>query len=189
LLEEDPAVDLLASGISITPKRQKDYGIVFTKPILQYPQTVVTAWNTVPFVEGKLVLSQLGFVERTTSEELAAQLLASNDQHKGYKGSGAYDQMFSDLLQERIEGILLDKPYAMQKIDEFNRTHKNVAFATFDVIGKYFAAIDPEKIGWALRPADRPLLDEINSQLEQQKDAKAQLIKKFFPHPETFLPD
>ncbi|HEY5741438.1 MAG TPA: TIR domain-containing protein [Terrimicrobiaceae bacterium] len=190
LLAEDPTVDLLASGISITSEREKEYGLVFSRPILRYPQTIVTAGGKKPFVDGKLALSRLGVVEKTTSEELAKRLIGSSvDQLKIYNNSGAYDTMFSDLLAQKIEGILLDKPYALQKAEEFSRNRPTVSFAMVDVAGENFVDVEPEKIGWAVRPVDRSLLDEVNKQLEQQKPSKAELIKEFFPNPEVFLPD
>ena len=190
LLDEEPTVDLLASGISITPERQKEYGLVFSRPILRYPQTVVTAWGDQPFTDGKLVLSRLGVAEKTTSEELGKHLIgSSNTQLIAYNGSGAYDSMFRDLLAQKIQGILLDKPYALQQIGAFGKDHSTANFVMADVDDKIFANVEAEQIGWAVRSFDRPLLNEINKQLQQQEHSRTELIKKFFPNPEAFLPE
>ena len=106
-----------------------------------------------------------------------------------YNGSGAYDSMFRDLLAQKIQGILLDKPYALQQIGAFGKDHPTANFVMADVDDKIFANVQAEQIGWAVRSFDRPLLNEINKQLQQQEHSRTELIKKFFPNPEAFLPE
>jgi hypothetical protein len=64
LLEQDGAVDVIASAISITPEREKTYGLVFTDPTLQYPQTMIAKPGVQPFVDGKLVLNRVAAAEK-----------------------------------------------------------------------------------------------------------------------------
>jgi len=114
LLSKEGEVDLL-SGISIVPERETKYGLKFTKPILEFPQTLITVWGKKPFEGGQLVLTQLAAVANTTNETLARRLLgpASSDHLKLYSGSGAYNIMLNDLLAEVIDGVLMDRPYAI----------------------------------------------------------------------------
>jgi ABC-type amino acid transport substrate-binding protein len=190
LLKEDQRVDLLASGISIAPEREDRYDLIFTKPLLTYPQTIVTCAQHSPFLNGKLLLTRLAAVENTTNETLGRKLLVPSDADhlRLYRGSGAYDSMFSDLLTHHVEGLLMDKPYALEKIAEFSKSQV-ADFFTWDVTDQIVPQLEPEKIGFALRRTDLPLLQEINAQLDLLKDQKRALINKFFPHPEGFSPD
>jgi ABC-type amino acid transport substrate-binding protein len=124
LLEHDGAVDLLASAISITPEREKTYAILFTDPTLQYPQTMIAKPGVKPFVDGKLVLNRVSAAEKTTNETFARKLLGDSaaERFVPYGGSGAYDRMMADLAAEKIDGALLDKPYALQKTEEMKQS-------------------------------------------------------------------
>jgi ABC-type amino acid transport substrate-binding protein len=190
LLKEDQRVDLLASGISIAQEREERYDLVFTKPLLTYPQTIVTAGQHNPFQDAQLLLMRLAVVENTTNETLGRKLLgpSSADHLQVYRGSGAYDSMFSDLLSHHVDGLLLDKPYALEKIAEFSKA-QTADFVTWDVTDQIVPELQPEKIGFALRRTDLPLLQEINAQIDLVKAQKRDLINKFFPHPEGFSPD
>src|SRR2546423_6253195 len=134
LLEKDGAVDLLASAISITPEREKTYAILFTDPTLQYPQTMVTKPDVKPFANGKVALNHVGAAEKTTNETFARKLLgdSAGDRFTPYSGSGAYDKMLADLVQERIDGALLDKPYALQQTAELKQS-MGAALALIDM--------------------------------------------------------
>ena len=167
LLERDGAVDLIASAISITPEREKNYALLFTDPTLQYPQTMIAKPGVKPFVDGKLVLGRVAAAEKTTNETFARQLLgpAAAERFVPYGGSGAYDRMLADLVAERIDGALLDKPYALQKTAELKQAI-GAELALTDITADLVPGVELEKMGFAVRKTDRALLQELNQQLK-----------------------
>jgi ABC-type amino acid transport substrate-binding protein len=187
LLNKEGAVDLLVSGISIVPERETKYGFKFTKPILEFPQTLVTAWGKKPFEGGQLVLTQLAAVANTTNETLARRLLGPEpgDRLKLYSGSGAYNIMLNDLLAQVIDGVLMDRPYAILKVEQITREQQG-QFSTLDITSEILPGVEPERTGFAVRRSDFRLLGEINDQLDKLKNVKRELIRQYLPHPESY---
>jgi ABC-type amino acid transport substrate-binding protein len=182
LLERDGAVDLLASAISIVPEREKNYGLLFTEPTLAFPQTMIAKPGVKPFVDGKLALNRIGAVEKTTNEALARQLLgdAAGDRFAPYSGSGAYDRMLEDLVAERIDGALMDKPYAFQKVPAL-RESIGAELALTDITAEIVPGIEFEKMGFAVRKTDRALLQELNQQLAATAAGRDGVLSKLIP--------
>ncbi|MEY2500372.1 MAG: hypothetical protein QOI07_706 [Verrucomicrobiota bacterium] len=182
LLEQDGAVDVIASAISITPEREKTYGLVFTDPTLQYPQTMIAKLGVQPFVEGKLVLNRVAAAEKTTNETFARKLLgdSAGERFVPYGGSGAYDRMLADLAAERIDGALLDKPYALQKTAELKQSI-GAELALTDITPAIVPGVELEKMGFAVRKTDRALLHELNQQLAATASARDGVLSKSIP--------
>jgi ABC-type amino acid transport substrate-binding protein len=182
LLERDGAVDLIASAISITPEREKTYGLLFTQPTLQYPQTMISKPGTQPFLQGKLVLPRVGAAEKTTNETFARKLLGetAGERFVPYAGSGAYDRMLADLVAERIDGALIDKPYALQKVAELKQSI-GADLALTDITADIVPGIELEKMGFAVRKTDRALLKELNDQLSTTAAARDGVLSKSIP--------
>jgi ABC-type amino acid transport substrate-binding protein len=182
LLERDGAVDLIASAISITPEREKTYGLLFTRPTLQYPQTMIAKPGVKPFVDGKLVLARVGAAEKTTNETFARKLLGdpAAERFVPYGGSGAYDRMLADLVAERIDGALIDKPYALQKAGELKQSI-GADLALTDITPEIIPGIELEKMGFAVRKTDRTLLQELDKQLAPTEAARDGVLSKSIP--------
>ena len=182
LLERDGAVDLLASAISITPEREKNYGLLFTEPTLLFPQAMIAKPGVKPFVEGKLVLERVGAVEKTTNEALARKLLgdAAANRFAPYSGSGAYDRMLEELVAERIDGALMDKPYALQKTMELKQSI-GADLALTDITSEIIPGIEIEKMGFAVRKTDRALLQELNQHLAATATGRDGVLSKSIP--------
>jgi ABC-type amino acid transport substrate-binding protein len=182
LLERDGAVDLIASAISITPEREKTYGLLFTQPTLQYPQTMIAKPGVKAFVDGKLVLTRVGAAEKTTNETFARKLLGdtASDRFVPYAGSGAYDRMLADLVAERIDGALIDKPYALQKVTELKQSI-GAELALTDVTADIVPGIELEKMGFAVRKSDRALLQELDAQLRATAATRDGVLSKSIP--------
>ena len=184
---ENQAVDLLASGISITPEREEKFRLVFSDPILSYPQTLVTLRNKAPFADGRLLPKSIAATASTTNETLAKKLAEpTGAKVVPYEGSGTYERMFADLLNGAVESILMDKPYALERLAK-NWPGGNAPVRTTDVLPPHVEGVEPEKIGLAFRVADTRLADEVNEQLAALAAEKPALIRKFFPQPEAFL--
>lgn len=182
LLERDGAVDLIASAISITPEREKAYGLLFTQPTLQYPQTMIAKPGVKAFVDGKLALTRVGAVEKTTNETLARRLLGDRASERSvpYAGSGAYDRMLADLVAERIDGALIDKPYALQKVAGLKQSI-GAELALTEITEEIVPGIELEKMGFAVRKSDRALLQELDAQLKATAPTRDGVLSKSIP--------
>lgn len=182
LLERDGAVDLLASAISIVPEREKNYGLLFTEPTLAFPQSMIAKPGVKPFADGKLVLGRIGAVEKTTNEALARKLLgdAAKERLALYSGSGAYDRMLEELVAERIDGALMDKPYAFQKVPAL-RESIGAELAMTDITPEMMPGSELEKMGFAVRKTDRALLQELNQQLAATASGREGALSKLIP--------
>lgn len=182
LLERDGAVDLLASAISITPEREKNYGLLFTQATLQYPQTMITKPGVKPFADGKLVLGRVGAAEKTTNETFARKLLGETAAagFVPYGGSGAYDRMLADLVAERIDGALIDKPYALQKAAELKQSIGEEVALT-DITPEIVPGVELEKMGFAVRKTDRALSQELNQHLAPTASMRDGVLSKSIP--------
>ena len=182
LLERDGAVDVIASAISITPDRERTYSILFTDPTLQYPQTMIGKPGVKPFVDGKLVLNRVAAAEKTTNESFARKLLGDSaaERFVPYGGSGAYDRMLADLIAEKIDGVLVDKPYAIQKTAELKQSI-GADLALTDITPEIVPGVELEKMGFAVRKSDRALLQELNKQLAATASTRDGVLAKSIP--------
>jgi ABC-type amino acid transport substrate-binding protein len=188
MLGENPAVDLLASGISITPERERTYRLVFSRPILEYPQTLVTRKGHRIFEDGRFVVGTVAAAANTTNETLAKQLAGTAGvEAVPYEGSGTYDRMLADLLAGKIDGVLMDKPYVLERIAAMS-PDGNPPVDTTDMLPGLVPNLELEKIGFAFRISDSRLTAEINKHLEELDAEKPALIRRFFARPEAFLP-
>lgn len=182
LLETDSAVDVLASAISISPEREKTYGLLFTNPTLQYPQSIISRPGARVFAGGGLLLNQIGVSEKTVNETLARKLLgdAASTGLVRYSGTGVYDRLLGDLIAEKLDGVVMDKPYALQKVAELKQTI-GAELAMTDIVPSIVPGIELEKIGFAVRKSDRALLDELNMQLRAAEATRRALLDKTLP--------
>lgn len=192
LLRRDPTVDLLASGISITPERQRE-GLAFTQPVLTYPQTLVTLKDVPGFVNGKPAFQRLGAVDGTTNMALARQIQKTSPELEvlPYSGSGAHEKMLKALFETReIDGALADKPLTLRKIKNFQGNGTDAEFNTVDILEVNGQAIPPEKIGFALRPGDIELQEALNREIADTVEFRRDLVKKYLPalNPDTEVP-
>ena len=184
---ENQAIDLLASGISITSERERKYRLVFSNPLLEYPQTLVTLKGAVTLEAGRFLPATVAATANTTNEDLAQKLTGGDPaRFVPYEGSGTYDRMFADLLSGKVASLLIDKPYVLQKIGELWPAG-DPPVQTTDLRPDRIPGLALEKIGFAFRASDTKLISEVNEQLANMASEKPELIKRFFAQPEAFL--
>ena len=187
MLNENQAIDLLASGISITAERERKYRLIFSNPLLEYPQTLVTLKGAATIEAGRLLPATVAATANTTNEDLAKKLTGGDPaRFVPYAGSGTYDRMFADLLAGKVAALLVDKPYVLQKIAELWPTG-DPPVQTTDLRPEMVPGLALEKIGFAFRVSDSRLIGEVNEQLAKMAAEKPALIRRFFAQPEAFL--
>ncbi len=183
LLQRDESVDILASGISITAERQRE-GLAFTAPVLVYPQTLITQKDAPGFVNGKPAFQRLGAVDGTTNMMLARQIQKSMPDLTitPFTGSGAHEKMLEALFETReIDGGLVDKPLAVKKIKSFQGNEADVEYNATDIREIDGKPVDPERIGFVLRPGDKALREALDREIADTKELRRDLVKKYFP--------
>jgi serine/threonine protein kinase len=185
LLDADGKVDVLASGISIDAARRKDYALDFTDPTFEYYQTLVTEASVKGIENGRLAVDRIGVADKTTNEALARKLLgnAALSRLKTYTASGAYDTLLDDLVAGRIDGALMDKPYALQKIHSRKKrdSENGITLAAQDLSPLNGFDVTSEKIGFAVRKSDQALLREMNAKLKNLGAERRALLEKYIP--------
>ena len=114
-----------------------------------------------------------------TTNEPRVRDLVEDDRIQTYTGSNTYLDMMADLLAGRIEGFLLDKPYALQVLDEFpNERSRLKTVELTEEIDSRFAL---EKIGFAVR-RDDALLRAMNEALHSVSERRRSLEEEFLGH-------
>ncbi|MBC8128639.1 MAG: TIR domain-containing protein [Gloeobacteraceae cyanobacterium ES-bin-144] len=192
LLKRDATVDVLGSGISITAERQRE-GLAFTKPVLTYPQTLITLKDVAAFVDGKPAFQRLGAVEGTTNIALARQFqkIAPELEVLPFIGSGAHEKMLKALFETReIDSCLADKPMALRKVKNFQGDGSDAEFNTVDILEVNDQAIPPEQIAFVIRPGDVEFKEALNREIADTLELRRDLVKKYFPtlNPATEVP-
>lgn len=181
LLEFDRRVDLLASGVSITEER-KAQRLLFTDPVVQFRQTIVTLGSAPAFVHGRLAanVKLVAAVPNTTNLALALELQKA---HPGIKvvdtftSSVAYDEMLKAVAEtQSIDACILDKPYADLHI---KRSAWEGKVALADVVSVGDRPVKPERIGFVLRKADDRLAKELNGEIRTLRDRRRELTAKY----------
>jgi ABC-type amino acid transport substrate-binding protein len=134
---------------------------------------------------GKLALQALGVVDHTTNLTLGRTLAGADggDRLRLYEGSGAYFRLINDLAAGTLDGVLMDRPYALKQLAEFKRRQPSNDLTTEDVTERLAPDYPTERIGFALRRVDSALRGAMNQQLDALGPLKAKLIQQYVARP------
>ncbi|MDJ0806819.1 MAG: glycine betaine ABC transporter substrate-binding protein [Gammaproteobacteria bacterium] len=182
LLREDQGVDILASRISITREREQKYNIRFTRPIIRYPQSIITRKGVDLFKDGRLVITRLGAQADTTNEELGMALLRlANSEVKVMQADDSsacadsaclvlWSGHLSDIESIKavhygdIDGLIADKPYAHFLVHNDAVGNLDIVDVTQDKVEGI--PVQCEAIGFATREMDSQLREQLNQAIE-----------------------
>jgi ABC-type amino acid transport substrate-binding protein len=173
----ESGVDVLASRMSRTPRREAR--LTFTCPTIVYPPAVITRAGDEPFDSGDIP-RRLGAQFDTTNAELAQRLLTDAYGSGGFESIGpltvqqtgplglegpslvTYDGNETDhievghLLDNQIDGIVVDYPFANVMVSETPGANGNVRIDAL-------LNENPEQIAYAMRGSERALADRLNA--------------------------
>ncbi|MGC9031412.1 MAG: basic amino acid ABC transporter substrate-binding protein [Minisyncoccia bacterium] len=145
-------VDAAISAITITPERIEK--LLFSDPYFNAGQVILTLSNRNDISgQGSLYNKKVGVQSNTTSF-LEAQKYVKSDLIVQYE---SYDLAKKDLLENKIDAILIDFPAALSAVSE----NKN-----FKIVGEPFTQ---EFYGIAVRKDSTALLNEINKTIRRLK--------------------
>lgn len=160
--------DIIASGVTITPERQKNY--LFSDPYYDMRQALVVPANStiskIADIEGKRVGAQIG-----TTGVFALQRLAPKANVATYDEVGL---AFEDLKNGRIDAVMCDDPVAS--------FYANRKAGYENVMKVALVTEEGESMGFVLRKADKDLADRINKGLAairangKEKEIKAKWL-------------
>jgi len=159
--------DLVASGVTITPERQKNF--LFTEPYYNVSQIVVLPNGKVAKgfedLKGKKVGGQIG-----TTGIFVAQKCGVKFDLKEYDDVGLAMQ---DLVNGRIDAVICDSPVALYY------ANKKKGFSEELSIG--FRTEANESLGFVAQKNNKELIDKLNKGLSiiREKGIEAQLVKKW----------
>ena len=156
-----------------SPAERQREGLAFTAPVLVYPQTLITQKDAPGFVNGKPAFQRLGAVDGTTNMMLARQIQKSMPDLvvTPFTGSGAHEKMLEALFETReIDGGLVDKPLAVKKIKSFQGNEADVEYNATDIREIDGKPVDPERIGFVLRPGDKALREALDREIAEGRN-------------------
>jgi len=163
-------IDIIASGMSITPEREKV--VNFTIPYWKIEQVFVVRKDSPLTVKEVLTGHKLIGVQRGTSE---AEWLKKNKKKKGWNFTLRYYDSAPlavvDLVNGRIDAAAMDDAPAADAVRK----------KPVKILGTF--GMPPEKFGYAVRKQDTKLLETLNKGLRLlMKDPYWQyLINKYHP--------
>lgn len=143
--------DIIASGVTITPERQKNY--LFSEPYYNMRQALVVPTNStitkIADIEGKRVGAQIG-----TTGVFALQRLAPKTTIATYDEVGL---AFEDLKNGRIDAVMCDDPVAA--------FYANRKQGYENVMKVALVTEEGESMGFVFRKSDQELVDRVNKGL------------------------
>ena len=159
--------DLVASGVTITPERQKAF--LFTEPYYNVSQIIVMqngqSAKSFEDLKGKKVGSQIG-----TTGIFVAQKCGVEFTLREYDDVGLAMQ---DLVNGRIDAVVCDSPVALYY------ANKKEGFS--DKLSIAFRSPGNESFGFVVKKGRQDLVDKLNAGIDavRAKGIEAELLKKW----------
>lgn len=159
--------DVVASGVTITPERQKAF--LFTKPYYDVQQIVVVkkgqSVKTFEELKGKKIGGQIGTTGVFVARKAGVDMNISE-----YDDIGLAMQ---DLINGRLDATICDSPVALYY------ANKKEGFSDHLAIG--FRTEATESFGFVVKKGRQDLVDKLNKGIDavRAKGIEAELIKKW----------
>jgi ABC-type amino acid transport substrate-binding protein len=178
-LAQSPEIDLLAAGLTVTEERSRRYGLVFSNAVNEYPHSLLTRPGISPLSEGKLAIHSLAVSQGTSNETFGRDVLAkaSSALIKQYSGSNVYSDMIWGLISGKVDGVLLDKPYATKWRAHF--ASQGYSLIQTDLTEEEVKGALAEKIAVATRQGNESIIEVVNEGLSSLSSTRTALLKKF----------
>ena len=186
MLRDHTDVDLLASGITPTPQREKDWNVRFSEPSLKFPNVLLVRTGTKAVNNGEIIINHIGVADHTTNKDFILRYFASDpDRVVVAPLPKPYHTMSDWLFYGKIDGMLVDALY----VPTIRTDYPELATGTDVVVldPKVNGRFEYSSAAYALRPEDDELLDALNRFIVEYVDARKAISKHYFPDMD-FLP-
>lgn len=180
MLETDPDVDLLVSGITPTSAREKEWHVRFSVPSLVFPNVLVVRTGEPGLQNGEIVPKVIGVAENTANKDYLIRLLGPQNP-RVYIDSGPksyYQGLVARLRNGSIDAFMVDEVY----IPTLMKQHPELAAETDVVrlVKEANPAFTETGAAYVLRPKDGEFLRKLNRFLEEERTIAEELRGKFF---------
>lgn len=157
-------IDMIASGMSITPERQQS--VNFSEPYYDASQSIAVkednnAINGLDDLKGKTITVQLG----TTGADAAREIQGAT-----VKDFNKVNEAFLEVKNGRADAVIIDTPVAKNYVK---------ALGGLKIVGEPFSN---DAYGLAFRKDDTELLNKVNAALKKLQDngEYQKLLQKWF---------
>ena len=154
-------VDFIISTITITPEREEEYGLTFSKPYYKTKQACVvlkgSGIRSVAQLQGRRLAVQAG----TTSEPVGEAFTEPANLVRAATAEIAYQA----LMRGQVEAVITDYDFAQGELRKLGRPAAVIALTESDFPATY-TGVRSEKYGIAVAKPESNLLTRINNAIE-----------------------
>jgi ABC-type amino acid transport substrate-binding protein len=186
MLRDHTDVDLLASGITPTPQRQRDWNVRFSEPSLKFPNVLLVRSGTKAVENGQIIIKHIGVADNTTNKDFILRYFASDPARVLVAPlPKPYHTMSDWLFFRTIDGMLIDELY----VPTIRTDYPELATGTDVVVldPKVNSRFEYSSAAYALRPEDDALLDALDKFIVENAGVRKAISERYFPDME-FLP-
>ncbi|MBZ2169049.1 transporter substrate-binding domain-containing protein [Marinobacter sp. F4216] len=161
--------DLIISSMTITAERRN--AVLFSEPYYATPSAFFTRASS-EFDLSNTSNTRIGVQRGTNQERFVAEILPDAEVVR-YTTT---DDMYLDLIGERLDAVMLDAPVGIQWAEDDTKVVQSGDFI------KEPARIFGEGVGVAMRKRDRKLAEQVNAALDKLKNNGVydELMAKYF---------
>jgi ABC-type amino acid transport substrate-binding protein len=169
----DGKVDVVMSGVSVTPERQKR--VVFTQPYMKVGQMVLIKASNIMTLASKMSMYSSGKtfgVEKNTTGQVFAKSEFSSSSIRSYD---SVDAGISALKAGKIDYFIHDAPTIWQ-YTVFPKTQDKELFGLYE-----YMTVEP--LAWAIKKGNTKLLNRLNKALVlmQEKKSVSRIVNHWIP--------
>lgn len=178
MLETDPDVDLLVSGVTPTQAREKEWGVRFSAPSLVFPSALLVRTGEPGLQNAEILPKVIGVADNTTNKDFLVRLFGPQSPRVYVDpGPNSYRSLIARLRSGSIDAFLVDEVY----IPTLEKHHPELAGET-DVVRllkEVNPAFEESSAAYVLRPQDGEFLRKLNRFLENSRPVAEELRKKY----------
>lgn len=157
-------VDFIISTITITPQREEEYGLKFSKPYYSTHQACIvlrdSGVKTAAQLYGRRIAAQAG-----TSSETAAE--AFTESAKLLRATST-DVALEDLMRGKVDAVITDFDFAQSQVRQLGRPANVIRLHESDFPDNY-RGVRVEQYGIAVAKPESELLQRLNNALDAVK--------------------
>lgn len=157
-------VDFIISTITITPQREEEYGLRFSKPYYSTHQACIvlqeSGLTSAGQIYGRRIAAQAG-----TSSEMAAEAFTESAQLLRVAST---DVAIKDLVRGKVDAVVTDFDFAQSQVRQLGRPAAVIRLHESDFPENY-RGVRVEQYGIAVAKPESELLERLNNAIDAVK--------------------